>query len=98
MIAITKYISETFSDVSPKTITDDSEMIRVAILGEIDAINLYSQIAGRIKNESAKKILLDIAKEEKVHVGELNRLLELLDPEELSAQREGHQEASKKIK
>ena len=53
----------------------DKEILRAGIIAELDAINLYEQMAATAKNTNIKKILLDIAKEEKTHVGEFLTLL-----------------------
>lgn len=53
----------------------DKEILRAGIIAELDAINLYEQMAAVAKNSDIKKILLDIAKEEKTHVGEFLTLL-----------------------
>jgi rubrerythrin len=53
----------------------DKEILRAGIIAELDAINLYEQMAAMAKNNNIKKILLDIAKEEKTHVGEFLTLL-----------------------
>ena len=69
----------------------DKEILRTGIIAELDAINLYEQMAARTENEDIKMILLDIAKEEKTHVGEFQTLLLRLDKqqvEELEAGRE----------
>jgi rubrerythrin len=63
-----------------KKVTDEA-ILRQAIMAEYDAINLYEQIAASAKNSKVKKLLLDIAKEEKVHVGEFEGMLETLDKE-----------------
>lgn len=42
---------------------------------ELDAISLYEQLAALTKDRQIKKTLLDIAKEEKTHVGEFEALL-----------------------
>lgn len=60
----------------------DKEILRAGIIAELDAINLYEQIAGKAKNKKIKTILLDIAKEEKTHVGEFQALLLELDKEQ----------------
>jgi len=39
------------------------------VSAELDAISLYEQLAAATENEDIKKILLDVAKEEKTHVG-----------------------------
>ena len=66
--------------VDPKSI--DKEILRAAIIGELDAINLYEQMAGLAQNEDVKRVLLDIAKEEKTHVGEFQAVLLRIDPEQ----------------
>ena len=48
----------------------DKEILRAAIIAELDAINLYEQMAAMAQNGDIKKILLDVAGEEKTHVGE----------------------------
>ena len=48
----------------------------------MDAINLYEQMAALTENKHIKKILLDIAKEEKTHVGEFQALLLKEDKEQ----------------
>jgi len=53
----------------------DREILRVGVIAELDAVNLYEQLAAMTENENIKKILLDIAKEEKTHVGEFQALL-----------------------
>jgi rubrerythrin len=53
----------------------DKEILRAGIIAELDAINLYEQMAAVANNSDIKKILLDIAKEEKTHVGEFLTLL-----------------------
>ena len=60
----------------------DKEILRTGIIAELDAINLYEQMAAVAKNNDIKKILLDIAKEEKTHVGEFLTLLQRKDLEQ----------------
>ncbi|MEM4156664.1 MAG: ferritin family protein, partial [Archaeoglobaceae archaeon] len=45
------------------------EAIRLAISAELDAINLYEQMAKFSLDENCRKIFLDVAREEKAHVG-----------------------------
>lgn len=59
----------------------DKEILRLAIISELDAVSLYEQFAEGATNSKVKKTLLDIAKEEKTHVGEFQALLKELDPE-----------------
>ena len=60
----------------------DKEILRTGIIAELDAINLYEQMAAVAKNNDIKEILLDIAKEEKTHVGEFLTLLLRKDGEQ----------------
>jgi len=73
----------------------DKEILRLAIIGELDAISLYEQLSETAKNEKVKKILLDISKEEKTHVGELQALLKELDPEYKEELKKGKEEVKK---
>ena len=57
----------------------DKEILRVGMIAELDAVSLYEQLAAMSSNKGVKKVLLDIAKEEKTHVGEFEELLKRLD-------------------
>ncbi len=69
-----------------------AQALRLAIVGELDAINLYIQLANAVDDPEAKRVLLDIAREEKVHVGELMTLLRKVDGEQAKALEEGARE------
>jgi len=71
----------------------DKEILRVGIIAELDAVSLYEQMAAMTENESIKRMLLDIAKEEKTHVGEFQALLLQLDAEQAEELKEGQKEA-----
>ena len=68
------------------------EILRVAIIAELDAINLYEQLAAATEDENIKKILLDVAKEEKTHVGEFQALLLKEDVEQVKELEKGKEE------
>jgi len=68
------------------------QAIRLSIIAELDAINLYSQFASATENEKVRRVFEDIAKEEKTHVGEFLELLQELDPEQASELEEGRKE------
>ena len=70
----------------------DKEILRTGIIAELDAINLYEQMAAMAENENIKKILLDIAKEEKTHAGEFQALLLEVDKEQEKELEEGKKE------
>lgn len=59
----------------------DKEILRASIIAELDAINLYEQMAALTKNPDIRDILLDVAREEKTHVGEFQALLLREDPQ-----------------
>jgi rubrerythrin len=61
----------------------DKEILRAAIIAELDAINLYDQMAALATDKDIKKVLLDIAREEKTHVGEFQTMLLRLDAEQV---------------
>ncbi len=70
----------------------DKEILRAGIIAELDAINLYEQLAALTKKESIRKILLDIAREEKTHVGEFQSLLLKEDSEQAEELEAGEKE------
>jgi rubrerythrin len=70
----------------------NKEILRAGIIAELDAINLYEQMAALATNENIRKILLDIAGEEKTHVGEFQALLLKEDKEQERELEEGRKE------
>ena len=76
----------------------DKEILRIGMIAELDAVNLYEQLAAKTENKDIKKILLDIAKEEKTHVGEFQALLLKEDPEQVKELEEGKKEVEKELK
>jgi len=70
----------------------DKEVLRAGIIAELDAINLYEQMSAMTENAEIKRILLDIAKEEKTHVGEFQALLLINDKEQEKELEEGKKE------
>jgi hypothetical protein len=72
--------------------TLDKEILRSAIIAELDAINLYEQMADLTRNADIRKVLLDIAREEKTHVGEFQTLLLIEDKEQFQELEEGKNE------
>ena len=71
--------------------------IRFSIASEFEAIQIYEEIEEVIENEEAKKLLHEIAEDEKVHVGNFLYLLKLLDPEEETYYKKGTDEAKEII-
>ncbi len=70
----------------------DKEILRLGIIAELDAINLYEQLANMTENEDIKKVLMDIANEEKTHVGEFLALLLKKDEEQVKELEKGKEE------
>ena len=74
-----------FSGMVPDRKLTNEELIRAIrldIAGELEAIHGYMAHADATDNELAKAVLTDIANEERVHAGELQRLLAILAGED----------------
>ena len=71
---------------------EDKQILRVGIIAELDAVSLYEQLASKANDERIKKVLLDIAKEEKTHVGEFLALLLELDKQQKEELEKGKEE------
>jgi len=70
----------------------DQEILRVGIIAELDAVNFYEQLSAMTENEQIKKVLMDIAKEEKTHVGEFETMLMKIDKEQVGETEKGKKE------
>jgi len=68
------------------------QILRIGLIAELDAINLYEQLASLTNDEKIKAIFLDIAREEKTHVGEFLTLLLMNDEEQEDELEEGKEE------
>ncbi len=75
----------------------NQELLRIAIIAELDAINLYEQLAALSDDADIKKVFLDIAKEEKTHVGEFQTMLLRLDEEQVREMEHGREEIKELI-
>ncbi len=90
-----KFIKE--SVISAKTEFDsefksDEQILRISIASELSAINLYQQLAQQTDNKKLQRILLDVAREEKVHVSEFEAMLRKIDKEQVDSDIEGTEE------
>ena len=83
------------SKMSPENI--DKEILRLGIIAELDAVSLYEQLSAITNNKDLKKIFLDVAKEEKTHVGEFQALLLNLDQEQAQELEEGKKEVEEEL-
>ncbi len=88
-------IPVSLSKVSKENI--DKEILRTGIIAELDAINLYEQLAAATDNEDLKDILMDIAKEEQTHVGEFQALLLRLDKQQVEELEAGREEVEEEL-
>ncbi len=70
----------------------DLEILRIGMIAELDAVNLYEQLAAYTQNTNIRKVLLDIAKEEKTHIGEFQALLLKEDTEQSNESEKGKKE------
>jgi len=70
----------------------DKEILRLGMIAELDAVSLYEQLAASAQNKDIKKVMLDIAKEEKTHAGEFQALLLRLDKEQVQELESGKKE------
>ena len=71
--------------------------IRFMVAAEYEAVQLYMQLAESTDNDLAKKVLIDIADEERVHAGEFLRLLHELAPDEKKFYEKGAEEIEEMI-
>ncbi len=74
----------------------EKEVLRSGIIAELDAINLYEQMAAMVENKKIQETLLEIAKEEKTHVGEFQTLLLDRDKEQKTELEQGKKEVEEK--
>ena len=84
-----------FSGTVPDRKLTKSELIRAIrlnVAAEHEAIHLYMAHADATDHALAKEVLIDIANEEREHVDEFNRLLDILTGDEAEWLAEGREE------
>jgi len=83
-----------FVGMVPRKMTKEEliRAIRLNITAEHEAVHLYMAHADATDDPLAKKVLIDVANEERVHIGEFQRLLSILAPDEDILVGEGVQE------
>ncbi len=84
--------AQPFSGGVPDRLLTTGELIRAIrldIAAEHEAIHLYMAHADAVDDPLAKAVLIDIANEEIEHIGEFERLLEILSPDETQFRRNG---------
>jgi len=67
------------------------------MIAELDAVSLYEQLAAMTTDANIKKMLLDIAKEEKTHVGEFQALLLNRDKQQAKELEAGKKEVKDEV-
>ena len=72
----------------------NKEILRAGIIAELDAINLYEQMAATTKDQNIRKVFLEVAREEKTHVGEFQALLLREDEQQKRELEKGGEEAA----
>jgi uncharacterized protein len=89
-----EFINPFSGKVPDRKLTDEEliRAIRLNIAAEHEAIHLYMAHADATDHPLAKKVLVDIANEEREHIGEFNRLLEILTGDEAEWLEEGREE------
>lgn len=83
-------IPKNLAKVSKENI--DKEILRTGMIAELDAVSLYEQMAAMANDKSIKAVLLDIAKEEKTHMGEFEALLLQRDMQQKDELKAGEKE------
>ena len=71
--------------------------LRDAIIAEEIAIKQYETVVDATDNEAVKKVLQEIADEERIHVGEIQKLLNELLPDEVEKLEEGAKEVEENL-
>ncbi len=88
-----------FVGMTPARKLNNEELIRAIrmnVAAELEATHLYTAHAEATENLVARKILLDIADEEKVHAGEFLRLIEMFSGDEGQFLLQGAREVDQK--
>jgi len=97
-------IQENYEQIDLKfnTIREIIRGLRECIISENSATSMYEKIVDGVKNQQnfeitpqfvkIAEVLQDIANEEKVHIGELQKLLTLLDKGEVKFYKQGTKE------
>jgi len=84
-----------FHNIPGRSRLSDSDILRASIMAELDAINLYEGFADVVKDADIRKVLLAVAREEKVHAGEFHATLLKEDSVYRDAVDEGSREVNK---
>ncbi len=75
----------------------DKEILRIGMIAELDAVSFYEQLAGMTQSNDLKKLFLEIAREEKTHLGEFQAMLLRQDKQQEKELEAGKKEVEKLI-
>jgi hypothetical protein len=75
----------------------DKAILRLSIVAELDAVNLYQRFADIASSEDIRDVMIHVADEEKVHVGEFQSLLEDIDENYEDKLEEGEEEVEEEL-
>ena len=102
LLKVMEGFTEPFPGVkNPGTLTEEEliRALRLDIAAEEDAISLYMAHVDATDDDAVKKVLISIADEERVHVGELQKLLMVLTGnEEADLQNKGAEEVDSELR
>lgn len=73
----------------------DREILRLGMIAELDAVSFYEQLAAITERKDIKDVFMEIAKEEKTHMGEFQTMLLREDRQQESELEEGRKEVKK---
>ncbi|RPI79553.1 MAG: rubrerythrin [Desulfobacteraceae bacterium] len=71
-----------------RTCNLDAEILKAAIIAELEAVRLYERLSNLAESKRIRKLLLQIAHEEKLHVSEFMALLCKEDPDRIGESNE----------
>jgi rubrerythrin len=92
--------SDPFIGNVPRRMTEEEliRALRLALASEEEAVAIYTAQAEACANPLAKKVLLDIANEEREHAGEFQELLDRLAENEKELMNNGRREVEEMAK
>lgn len=91
--------TDPFTILSPDKKMNERELsraLRLSIAAEHDAAHVYESYADACQDEAVRKIFQDIADEEKVHIGEFQKLLDSISGDEEEFVYKGEEEVDSK--
>ncbi len=74
-------ISETISELPVDPLKRELAIIRLGMISELDVVNLYDRLSDEARDPRIKKVFDSVSREEKVHVGEFEELLDIIGGE-----------------